>query len=49
VRLTRFVALGNVSVTDRINYLFQNGAADIGIHRTVDAHDVTVSLRLSPR
>lgn len=49
VRLGHWDVGGEASYTDRINFLFQNGFNNPGGVRTVDVHDLSVAMSLTPR
>ncbi len=49
IRRSRWDLSAEAAYTDRINYLFQNGFNNPGGIRTVDVHDVSISLSVSPR
>ena len=42
-------ARAELSLTDRMNYLFQNGSANVGGVRTVDVHNLRLALDVAPR
>jgi hypothetical protein len=49
LRLPHLDAIASLSFTDRLNYLFQNGAANVMNIRTVDMHNVSFAIDLAPR
>jgi hypothetical protein len=49
LRLPHLDAIASLSFTDRLNYLFQNGAANVMNIRTVDMHNVSFTIDLAPR
>jgi hypothetical protein len=49
VRLPLADVRAELAYSDRINYLFQNGTANLGGFRTVDVHNVSLTIHVSPR